>query len=210
MNGNWRSFRYAVCCLSLLVYCLFLAACAGQKAANPTDKRYKTILKKWTREGKGYENFETKLIIKATFRTEEFRESYVNEYSKVYMLDGEKLKKFKEDEIMASKNYHEFLLSVHTPVREWSELERKEPTWAIFMINDSGDKVAPLELKRQKEKAAYLKRFYPFIDDWSEVYTVKFPIGLSDGRLLIANETKYVKFIMTGPYGKGDLTWELK
>ena len=125
------------------------------------------------------------------------------------MLDGEKVKKLMEDEIVASKNYHEFFLAMHTPVREWNELERKEPTWAMYLINDSGDKVMPLEIKKLKEKSTY-KRFFPFIDDWSEIYAVKFPINLSDGRPIVANETEYVKFIMTGPYGKGEVVWKLK
>ena len=71
VDSNLKSFRNAVYCLVLLACCLFLAACAGQKAAKSTEKGYRIVLKKWTREGKGYENFETKLIVKATFKTEE-------------------------------------------------------------------------------------------------------------------------------------------
>lgn len=202
-----RSFTY---CLLPVACCLLLTSCAAQKVTKQAENGYRSVLKKWTRDGKVYENFETKLLINATFKSEEFREAYVNVYSKSYMLDTEKLSKLMTEEREASKKYHEFFLSVHTPFREWSELEKKEPLWALYLVNDLGETVSPMEIKKLKEKGPGVTRFYPFLDDWSEGYSVKFPLAVTDGKELMAPETGYIKLIMTGPSGKTELVWKLK
>jgi hypothetical protein len=194
----------------LAAYCLLLTSCAAPKVSRPDKGRYQTVLDKWTREGKVYEDLETKLLINATFKSEEFRKSYVDEYSSVYMLDSEKVKKLMRDELEAPKKYHEFFISVHTPILEWSDLEKKEPVWALYLLNDAGVRVSPVELKRIRERGPVVTRFYPYHTDWSLGHIVKFPLSLPDGRELITPETKYIKLVMTGPPGKGELVWELK
>lgn len=189
---------------------LSLASCAATKAAKPAGSGYTSVLQRWTREGKVYADFETNLLISATFKSKQFRESYIEEYSLVYMLNGEKLKKLVKGENEALNNYHEFFVSIHTPLREWSDLERKESIWAVYLINDAGDRVSPLEIKKVKERGPTVKSFYPYLDDWSVAYTIKFPLNLVDGRQLITADTKYVALIITGPSGKGELTWKLK
>lgn len=213
VDGQWSVVRVF---LRLIAYglqltaVLFLVSCATQKVTKPTENGYRSVLKKWTREGKVYSDFETKLLINATFKTEEFRESYVSEYSTVYMFDAEKVKKLAKDEIEAPRGYHEFFISIHTPIQEWSDLERKEPIWALYLVNDIGERVSPLEIKKLKGKGPNITRFFPYFDDWSVGYTVKFPLSLLDQRQLITNETKYVKFVMAGPPGRGELMWEIK
>lgn len=206
LNTSYLPIAY--CMLSAL--CLLLTSCATQKVTKQAENGYRSALKKWTRDGKVYENFETKLLINATFKSEEFREAYVNVYSKSYMLDTEKLSKLMTEEREASKKYYEFFLSVHTPFREWSELEKKEPLWALYLVNDLGETVSPMEIKKLKEKGPGVTRFYPFLDDWSEGYSVKFPLAVADGKELMAPETGYIKLIMTGPSGRTELIWELK
>ncbi|MDO8446770.1 MAG: hypothetical protein Q7T53_11865 [Deltaproteobacteria bacterium] len=216
VGGQWSvvSARYQTFHVSRLtsyvICCLLLTSCATQKVTKPTENGYGSVLKKWTREGKVYSNFETKLLINATFKTEEFRESYVREYSTVYMLDTEKVKKLAEDEIEAPRGYHEFFISIHTPIQEWSDLERKEPIWALYLVNEMGERVSPLEIKKLKGKGPNITRFFPYFDDWSVGYSVKFPLNLLDQRQLITNETKSVKFVMTGPPGRGELVWEIR
>lgn len=189
---------------------LFLVSCATQKVTKPAEIGYRSVLQKWTRDGKVYSDFETKLLVKATFKTEEFRESYVREYSAVYMLDTDKAEKLAKDEIEVPRGYHEFFISIHTPIHEWSDLERKEPIWALYLVNDMGERVSPLEIKKLRERGPNITRFFPYFDDWSVGYSVKFPLNLVDQRQLITSDTKYVKFVMTGPPGRGELVWELK
>lgn len=189
--------------------CLLLTSCASQKASKPTVNGYLSVLEKWTRKGKVYDNFETKLLINATYKNEEFLVSYVEEYSKVYMLDSERAKKLVKDESEVTKNYHEFFIAVHTPVVEWSDLERKPPIWSVYLVNDQDERVVPLEIKRVKDRVPGDNRFYPYFDDWSKGFTVKFPLTLPDGKALITDKTKYIKFIITGSPGKGELIWNL-
>lgn len=189
---------------------LFLTSCAAHKAVKQAESDYLSVLEKWTREGKIYENFETTVLINATYKTQEFRESYVTEYINTFMLDSEKGDKLMKGEMEAPKKYHEFFLSIHTPNLEWSDLEKKEPIWSLYLVNDAGETVSPLDIKKLKEIGPGVMRFYPYFTEWSTGYTVKFPLNLSDGRELITAETNYIKLVFTGTPGKGELVWNLK
>lgn len=193
-----------------VVCCLLLTSCASQKAAKRAETGYLAVLEKWTRGGKIYESFETKVLINATYKTQEFRESYAAEYINTFMLDAEKGDKIMKGEMEAPNKYHEFFLSIHTPNIDWSDLEKKEPIWALYLVNDAGDTVSPLEIKKLKEKGPGVIRFYPYFTEWSLGYTVKFPLILPDGRSFITPETKHIKLILTGTPGKGELVWNLK
>lgn len=213
VGGRWSVVRDL---LGLTAYglqlmaLLFFISCATHKALKRADSGYLAVLEKWTREGKIYENFETTVLINCTYKTQEFRESYATEYIDTFMLDSEKGDKLMRGEIEAPNNYHEFFLSIHTPNIDWSDLEKKEPIWALYLVNDSGDKASPLEIKKLKDKGPGVKRFYPFFTEWSAGYTVRFPLTLPDGRSFITPETKHIKLVLTGTPGKGELVWNLK
>lgn len=189
---------------------LFLASCASPKVSKPAYNGYLSVLEKWTREGNVYENFETKVLISATYKTNEFRASYAAEYINTFMLDSEKGENLMKGEMEALKKHHEFFLSIHTPNIEWSDLEKKEPIWALYLVNDAGETVSPLDIKKVKEKGPGVVRFYPYSTEWSVGYTVKFPLNLPDGREFITAEAKYIKLVLTGTPGKGELVWNLK
>lgn len=209
MISGWSEVRWF---FRLAVYSLlltFVLSCASQKVAKPKNG-YHATLEKWTREKKVYESFETKLIINATYKTKEFRESYADEYTDAFMLDAERANKLKNDEIEAANKYHEFILAIHTSDPDWSDLEKREPIWALYLVNNVGEMVSPIDIKKLKEKGPAVTRFYPYFTEWSVGYTVKFPLNLQNGRPLINDETKSIKLVMTGSLGKGELVWNLK
>lgn len=197
-------------CLCFAVCCLLLSSCASTDVIKKSDSNYTSVLEKWTREGKFYDSFETKVLINATYKTLEFRESYSNEYINAFMLHGDKRDMLMMAEMEAPKNYHEFFFSVHTPNIEWSDLEKKDPLWALYLLNDAGERVSPLDIKRVKEKGPGVVRFYPYFTEWSVGYIVKFPINLPDGREFMTSDTEYIKLVLTGSPGKGELVWKLK
>lgn len=201
---------FHVSCLSYVLLLLFMTSCASQKAAKQGESRYLSVLEKWTRDGKIYEDFETTVLINATYKTKEFRESYAAEYINTFMLDTDKADKLIKGEVEASKKYHEFFLSIHTPNVEWSDLEKKEPIWVLYLITDAGESVSPLDIKKVKDKGPGVVRFYPYFTEWSVGYTVRFPLNLPDGREFITAEAKYIKLVLTGTPGKGELVWNLK
>ena len=196
--------------LLFVACCLLLTSCAAPNVDKRANSGYLSVLEKWTRGGKIYENFETKVLINGTYKTLEFRESYAAEYINTFILDAEKGDKIMKGEMEAPKKYHEFFLSIHTPNAEWSDLEKKEPIWALYLMNDTGDTVSPLEIKKGKDKGPGIMRFYPYFTEWSAGYTVKFPLILPDGREFITAEAKYIKLVLTGTPGKGELVWNLK
>lgn len=192
-----------------IVSCLFIISCASSKVSKTVTGEYSAVLDEWTRKGKVYDNFETKLLITATYKGREFRDAYINEYSKVYLLDAETKTKVTEEEMEALKTCHEFFIAVHTPVIEWSDLDKKPSVWALYLANDQDERVMPLEIKRVREKTATDIRFYPYYDDWSKAFTAKFPLSPGDTKSLVTDKTKFFKLIITGPPGKTELIWNL-
>ena len=118
VSGRWSVVRkiLRLTAYGLQLMALFvLTSCAAPKVVKRAENGYLSVLEKWTREGRVYENFETKVLINATYKTREFRESYAAEYINTFMLDGEKGDELMKGEMEAPKKHHEFFLSIHTP-----------------------------------------------------------------------------------------------
>lgn len=201
-----------------LLLCLFLSApaflfygCAGEKVKTPAKPEYQEVLGRWTRGKKIFEGLEARLYISATYKDISFREAYVEKYSKGYQLDPDYAKVLMEREAGLSEQYNEFFFSAYTPEERWNDFDQKDSAWHIYLEDDSGVRLMPMSVKRVDSSDPLIREFFPYLDLWGRGYVVRFPkYGASAAGPIPNQETKFIKLIVTGVLGKGELEWRLK
>lgn len=212
-NGpRWmdRILTFLIITLNLASF-IILSGCTKQTELRPSELSYVEALKRWTREGRIHEGLESRLVAYATYRGWEFREAYVREYVKRYEMDSYQGDKLLTDESTDYEAVEEFFLAVYTPSTKWNDLDKSNSIWNLYLRNDRGERVSPIDVKRVDEDSPLIKEFYPQIDLWSYGYIIRFPkyAGVSETPLL-GDDTVSFEIIVTGVLGKTEMRWRLK
>ena len=197
-----------VCCLLFTIF----TGCASKnkEVIKKPAKDYFVTLNKWTKSKKVYDNLETKLYVYATYKSWGLREAYVDEYARRYMLDDSQKASILKSEKELDERINEFFLSVYTPELKWNDFDKKDSIWSIYLEDEKGDRVLPIEITRVEENNPLVREFFPHMDLWSYGYTVKFPKYLPMGQEPFPSTTsKSIKLTITGAVGKSQLEWKL-
>jgi len=184
--------------LTVLFFALSIFSCAFI-APHGLGDGYQSLLKRNTRSAKVYHDFETRIIVTATYKNREFFDAYRKEYSSKYKLDSaERDALFKEESARIDKS-HEFFVALYSTVGRGKPLTHKNAAWRFYLVDDAGRKQAPSSLKKitGNEIISY---FYPYIDYWSDLYIVDF---MREG----VQAGKKIGLVITGPYGEIQIEW---
>ncbi|MBI5237305.1 MAG: hypothetical protein HY887_02645 [Deltaproteobacteria bacterium] len=200
---------FLIFCLAF-VFSAFTAGCSSGKAITK-KAAYSDSLNKWTRSVTVYEGLEPRLYLNATYKDKTFRDAYTDRYAEGFELPEAYRSMLLEREAEASEQYNEFFLTVYSPDEERNDLDAKNSVWRLFLEDSSGARLTPVNVTRLDPADALLREFFPFFDPWSRAYIVKFPKYSETGREPIpGSDTVFIKIIVTGLFGKGELVWRLK
>jgi len=164
----------------ILPLCLLSACASSLNICNKlsdteyTCSDYRIILERWTRKGSIHKGLKTELLVTVTYKTEEFRRGYTEEYARVYMLTTLQHKAVIDDQARAAKDYDDFLVSIYTPEKQWDDFSEKDSLWKVYLIRDGRFRTEPLEIRRVRKNRALSESFYPFISPWSSIYIFRF------------------------------------
>lgn len=196
-------------------YVFFLAAllafswgCASKKAL--VRANYNDSLNKWTVSKKVYDGLEARLFIGATYETPSFRKAYVERYVEDYELEDSYKKQLLEREKEQEEKYNEFFIAAYTPVEGWNDLDKRDSVWKLYLVDSAGSRVIPISVTRVDSSDPRVREFFPYLDLWSFGYDIKFPKFSETGAEMPSKDAKYLKLIVTGVLGTGELEWRLK
>ncbi len=165
---------------------------------------YNSAVSKATRKADIYNNLNTVMYIRATYLDKSFMRSYEKRYYNYYMKHMDNLsKKVKKNTV--------FLVSVYTPRQSYNDLDLKRSIWMVYLTNNEGESIMPLSIKPSHQKKVFLKKFFPYVTDWSKQYIIKFPkyYDKKERKLFLNQGVKSIKLIITGVNGKAVLKWNL-
>lgn len=193
----------------VLVVLLVAAGCTKPRAkmANAEDSKdvkageYHRALGDWSRESKVYSKLETRLIVNATYRSGKFRDSFVDEYARRYLLADTERDEMKRREHADSDSYHEFFFAAYTVESRWNDFSKRNTMWRLRLYDDKGNSVEPLVVTKVKQDDPVLKAFFPYFSMWTRGYVVKFPRGG------LADDSKTLRFQITSPVGQAELEY---
>ncbi len=168
---------------------------------------YKKALRSWTRELKLYRDFETKLLMRALFRSRSFRETYSREYARRFMLPAEDYALLRERELDDGARFHEVLIAVWAADSKGGHLIGDDAPWQIRLVGPDGRSVAPLVLQRIKRPSTEVLELFPFITPHDRVFIAKFPVLGNDGTPLLTAGAA-LRLRVAGVLARGEMSWD--
>ncbi len=189
---------------------LFLVAGCSMLAERPESegRNYYAVLERWTGGAKVYKGVDVILEVDVVYMGREFKTAYVEEYAARLGMDEDRKKRMLERELEKLDEYNELILVAATPVEEWNDFESRRSIWRLYLVDEDGESVEPLEIKRL-DRDAFLREFFPFVDEWSTVYRVTFPRLTPKGHT-IGEGSQYIRLKISGIKGSTELLWNLK
>ncbi len=169
------------------------------------SKTYINALNSWTRKASLYSQFETKLQITATFKSEDFNRAYREEYARIYYLTAEETKRREEMAAGLSRDYREFFVYAAMPQKEANDFDRPNSSWSIFLIDEKGNNIKPLEVRRIDRIAPIMEGFYPYINKYyGTCYSVKFLPVVAEKK---TGASEPMKLVFTSVLGRVEVLW---
>jgi len=169
------------------------------------SEAYLGVLEKWTGETTVYREFETKVHIAITYKSEEFNDAYSEEYARIYGLtESERQTRAALIGNLAA-DFDEFLFYAYIPENASNDFAEAGSIWKIFLIDGTGATTAPLEVRKFENITPVMLEFFPYIKPhYGMFYGLKFP-----ARDMTSGGTD-VKVVFTSVIGRVEFAWDRK
>jgi hypothetical protein len=162
------------------------------------SEAYVESLQQWSREETAYSQFETRFHISATYKSPAFREAFLKEQARLLALPPEAQEKREAQERDHAAEVTEFFFYAYTADREVNDFGERRTHWRVFLLDETGHQVEPLEVRRISPVTPFMETFYPYIKPhYGFCYSVKFPRQTSETLTLV-----FTSFL-----GRVDLSW---
>jgi len=219
---SFKAHNKRLICMLLATGLLLLSVCQGcgsmayverfRKSSDPYQGNpYRVALTQWTREARIYQGLDVKLIASATYKSPTFRQAYVTEYTRAYALTDALKTKLENDQYTAAGMFHEFIFAAYVPEKDWDDFNKRDSTWNLFIVTDSGKRVLPVEIRKIKKPDAVFKHFFPYVTPWKSIYLVRFPWHVTGSREpVISEHADGTKLVITSVMGESQMVWRKK
>ncbi len=196
---------------------LSLGACAGAQrvsleppAIAPTSQQYLPMLQRWTRRGDVRADFDETLIVAATLRSPEFRAAFAAHWIDVFRLLPSEAPTARDNLMSDGAQFWEFHLETSTHRWELNDISSVRSTWRLALQADHERAVVATTIDHSKARRELDVGFYPYANEFTRGWRVRFPKNLPDGSPLIDAKTRVVTLRLAGPEGSVDLDWQLQ
>lgn len=192
----------------LLVFCFSCGHLEGYlniMKDESISKEYLNILNTWTRDETVYSQFETRVHIVATYKNREFNKAYLSEYSRIHSLTEQE--RGKKEEILTdiSSDFTEFLFYAYTPEKEPNDFDKPDSIWKIFLLDEKGNRMYPVEVRKIKKITPVIEEFYPYVKRYYGVfYSLKFFPPPEEGN------ARHLRLVFASVLGRVKLEWKMQ
>ena len=170
------------------------------------SQAYLKVLNQWTRKDALYSQFDTKVVINTTYKNYAFNKAYLDEYARIYNLTDAERKRREEMTADFSKNSTEFFFYASMANKEANDFDRPNSIWSVYLIDEKGKRIEPLEIRRIEKISTMMEEFFPYINKYyGSCYSLKFPHLPSVDKE--SPKTPLMKLVFTGVFGRIEQTW---
>ena len=183
-----------------------LLALTALVSCSPVIPSYLDARDAWTRGDKVWEDFESRLFIDATLKTDAFRREYVKEYARLFSMTEVQQSTLLEAELADNSEHHVVVAAIYVAERQWAQLDPKDGIWDVRLQDDQGRWVRPLQIKRMDTDNPLWQRLYPYIGRHDLFFEIRFPRNLDDGAPLAKTGGK-LHLVIAGAPAQIKLSW---
>ncbi|MEZ4270136.1 MAG: hypothetical protein R3C68_01465 [Myxococcota bacterium] len=170
---------------------------------------YRDVLRTWTRQGRIYQNLESKLFANATFHSPELRRAFAASFPEIYGHGGDVTRRELVELGDGVEQFHTFFLSAYTAERKWNDFNKPDSIWRLTLINSEGVSIGPAEIIPIKIDAN-IQAVYGYIGHFDEAYLVRFNLTDGSGTPLIDSHTRSFTLRIASALGKNEMHWKLQ
>lgn len=202
--------------MSRLVWCITLILSVSLTGCNyigeyveisknwTVSREYLNVFKRWTREKTLYSQFETRAYISSTKKSSEFNNAYLSEYSRIYLVSDKEREKRQKLLVDQSSQFTEFMFYAYTPDKESNDFSKRSSIWKIFLINQKGERLEPVDIRKIKEITPVIRELFPYVNPYyGSFYSIKFP---QDERQF--DSPDQCRLIFASILGRVELVWK--
>jgi hypothetical protein len=201
-----------------LALALLLAGCAtapqyvslAPPQAAVGMKQYVGEMEKFTRRGDSIFDFDTTLIVYATFHAPEFQDAFIAKYLDVYHVNANAQESVRGSLLESVAEGWVFHVETQSHTYELNELKPPKSVWRTTLVDDKGREVSPLGITNDNTRPEVLQAFYPYTNVFAHAWRIVFPKNLPDGSPLVTPDTKSLTMRIAGPPGHIELTWKMQ
>jgi hypothetical protein len=115
---------------------------------------YPSVHERWTRHAKLWQwNVGTVIEAWATYKSWDFRQAYVAYYASIY--EDSDRSALLRSQLEASRASCEFHVAVQATTDKWNDLERKNTTWRVTLLDATGAELGPTSIQAVKLPELY-------------------------------------------------------
>jgi len=188
--------------------CSYLQGYVDMAKEKGLSDEYQAVLNTWTRTKTVHSQFETKVTITSTLKSQAFNRAYIKEHERIYPLGPAEKKKWEETQEGLAADFTEFLFYAYIPEKEANDFDRRNSAWTVFIIDDQGRREDPVEIRRIDKITTVTEAFYPYINKYyGNFYSLKFKplkgFDVDPGD----PSRKPFKLVMTSVLARVELEW---
>ena len=192
------------------------ASCATQKQVHvdfsetPRDylpNDYQVVYQRWTRHDFAEHDVDKALEVWATFKSWDFRESYIEKYASIYSLSDAKRSELRQSQREAYQQAFEFHVTAQSANWDWNDLEKASTPWRVTLLDALGHELPSERVRVEKLPDAYEREFFPDKTPFSKTYSVRFIMPAPGGDFAgVRSGSLTLRF--ASPIGRVDLVWK--
>jgi len=191
-------FFLPVCISVFLCGCAQIESYYNLSQPKGVSREYYETLDRWSRSQKVYSEFETRLYVTATLKSPEFRQAYHKEYSRLYALTEKEKERRAGIHADLASDSTEFYFYAYNPEKGNLDFSKADSVWKVFLVDDKGVRVPPLEVREIRKITPLIEEFFPYVKSYGKFYTVKFPYSPA---------LQGLKLVFTSVLGNTILEW---
>ena len=159
---------------------------------------YKDSLQRWTRAQTAYSGFETRFHISATYRSQSFRDAFLKEQARIFILDPEEQKKREAQQRDTAADFTEFFFYAYTADKGLNDFGERNSLWRVFIVDETGQQINPLEIRKIDKVSPVVEALFPYVQKhYGFCYHIKFP----------RQSASTLRLVFTSYLGKVELRW---
>lgn len=170
----------------------------------PADVAFAEVLEKYLVKGSIHHGAATEMLADVVPANWAVRSAWVERRAEAFAYTPAQKAKELADQRAEYENYNTIFASVFVPDKKWNNLDDQETNWRVYLINATGERIEPVDVRRIKKRTAIHEAIYPFWGPWSSLYLVKFPINDAKGKPFLAPGENQATLLVTGAPGRED------
>jgi hypothetical protein len=172
---------------------------------------YERVFTNWSRHAKAVVVYQGTVIETwAVYKSWDFRQAYIERYSRIYNLGEAERAALTNAQREASRQTYEFHVAVQMTNYKWNDLDKDSSPWRISLVDGKGAEIAPRRVELLKLPELYETQFFPNRTEFSQTYLIRFSRAEAEGAGFTGPASGRVTLRIASPLAKNELVWEAK